>query len=630
MRLDCNRAQGRNRAIEKASHPIIAVSDAGCSLSKHWLRNITEPFKNKTVDVVSGYYQPGDGNVFQKSVAAYTCVMPDKVNDAYLPSSRSIAFRKASWNRVGGYPEDLDYCEDLIFARRMRDVGLYFELKKGALVTWPQESTWFAVAEQLFMYARGDGQALYVRPQTPFLFGRYVVAAGALLMGFYYPAAWIFLIAAFVLYILWAVQKNYRYVRHPYALIVLPALQLVADVAVMTGMSIGIADRAPIAKATAWQFIGKIGAALCGLAAFSLLARSLSPSGMSTYSYIISMSILLMTVADFGIDSLIMREAAHRRDAVVSRYLGLRALLASSMIAISVFGGISFMIAGISHAFFLLSNGLIAYQKGKKAFFSAAKSQIIFALIMFTALAIGSMRGASVEALLLLGALASGISFFFVKRSIPLSIHMSSFGILRTSLLEILPFGLASLISVAYFRLDVIFLGYYYPPEIFSDVGMYAVAYRPFELAIVIGGLYTQTLLPFMKSVTKDTIFKTLGLAGGLGLLLYITAPFLIHIIGGDQFISSVLSLRILSLGAIFTILAGYAYTIVIVHKREKFILYSSLTTLLVNILCNILLIPSHSYIGASWATVITQGTLFITASLAALYSLKLTRGPHR
>ena len=43
--------------------------------------------------------------------------------ESFLPSSRSVAFTKAAWQAAGGYPEWLDYCEDLIFDFRLREVS---------------------------------------------------------------------------------------------------------------------------------------------------------------------------------------------------------------------------------------------------------------------------------------------------------------------------------------------------------------------------------------------------------------------------------------------------------------------------------------------------------------------------
>ena len=33
----------------------------------------------------------------------------------FLPSSRSVAFRKSAWTAIGGYPAWLDYGEDIVF-----------------------------------------------------------------------------------------------------------------------------------------------------------------------------------------------------------------------------------------------------------------------------------------------------------------------------------------------------------------------------------------------------------------------------------------------------------------------------------------------------------------------------------
>ena len=41
--------------------------------------------------------------------------------DGFLPSSRSVAYTKTAWAAAGGYPEWIDYCEDLIFDLRLLD-----------------------------------------------------------------------------------------------------------------------------------------------------------------------------------------------------------------------------------------------------------------------------------------------------------------------------------------------------------------------------------------------------------------------------------------------------------------------------------------------------------------------------
>lgn len=239
-----NRAVGRNEAIRNSTGDIIAVSDAGCILDKDWLRNIVKPFENPKIDVVSGYYKPVAGNIFEKCLATYTCVMPDKLNKSFLPSSRSVAFKKEAWKKVGGYPEKLDTCEDLVFASSLRKHGFSFFLAKNAIVYWPQRKNLVEAFKQFFIYARGDGKGRFIRQSIPFLFARYLIGINLLL---YLLASRniILLVLIFVLlflYLVWSVSKNYNYVMDWKAIFILPVLQIISDIAVLAGTSIGLLE----------------------------------------------------------------------------------------------------------------------------------------------------------------------------------------------------------------------------------------------------------------------------------------------------------------------------------------------------------------------------------------------------
>lgn len=238
-----NRAVGRNEAIKQATGDIIACSDAGCILDKSWLKNITEPFKNPKIDVVAGYYKPIAKNVFQKCLAAYTCLMPDRVDpENFLPSSRSVAFRKSVWQKVGGYPEYLDTCEDLVFAKKLKNTGYKFKTRLDAVVYWPQRKNLKEAARQFYRYAQGDGRARYIRPQTPLLFLRYLVGISLLIALFVSSSPFILYLISVILflYLLWSVGKNFKYIKHGQAIFILPILQFTADFAVMAGFLKGL------------------------------------------------------------------------------------------------------------------------------------------------------------------------------------------------------------------------------------------------------------------------------------------------------------------------------------------------------------------------------------------------------
>lgn len=238
-----NRAVGRNEAIRKATGDIIVCSDAGCILDKSWLKNIAEPFKESKIDVVAGYYKPIARNAFQKCLAAYTCVMPDRVKPKnFLPSSRSIAFKKSAWQKVGGYPENLDTCEDLVFAKKLKKAGYKFKTRVDAIVYWPQRKNLKEAALQFYRYAEGDGKARYIRPQTPFLFLRYLIGGGLLIIFFVFKSLFILYLISVILflYLLWSIGKNFKYVRHWQAVFILPTLQFTADFLVMAGFLKGL------------------------------------------------------------------------------------------------------------------------------------------------------------------------------------------------------------------------------------------------------------------------------------------------------------------------------------------------------------------------------------------------------
>lgn len=245
-----NRSIGRNFAIQKAKNNIIAVSDAGCILDKNWLKRITNPLENDKIDVVAGFYNPVVNNIFEKSLASYTCYPEEKVDKDFLPSSRSIAFKKTSWEKVNGYPEELDTCEDLVFAKNMKKKGVKFKVVKSAIVYWPQRANIFEAAAQFFAYAKGDGKALYIRPQTPLLFIRYIIGIVILLLIMITDNFFLIFIpfVLFSFYILWSILKNFDYVNHVSALIYLPVLQIVSDIMVMAGFSLGFLSRIWVTK----------------------------------------------------------------------------------------------------------------------------------------------------------------------------------------------------------------------------------------------------------------------------------------------------------------------------------------------------------------------------------------------
>lgn len=179
-----NISRGRNLAIEAAAGPIIASTDAGVRLDPCWLEELLKPFQaNPQTVVVSGFFVPDPQTAFEVAMGATVLPALADINPAtFLPSSRSIAFLKSSWQAAGRYPEWLDYCEDLIFDFRLRDEVGPFAFAPQAVVYFRPRSSLRAFFKQYYQYARGDGKADLWRKRHAIRYFTYLGALPLLLV----------------------------------------------------------------------------------------------------------------------------------------------------------------------------------------------------------------------------------------------------------------------------------------------------------------------------------------------------------------------------------------------------------------------------------------------------------------
>ncbi len=179
-----NISRGRNTAIQAAAGPIIASTDAGVRLHPRWLEELLQPFQADTATaVVSGFFVPDSHTAFEVAMSATVLPALSDLNPTtFLPSSRSIAFLKSSWQAAGGYPEWLDFCEDLIFDFRLRDQAGPFAFAPQAVAYFRPRGTLRAFYKQYYQYARGDGKANLWRKRHAIRYLTYLVALPLLLI----------------------------------------------------------------------------------------------------------------------------------------------------------------------------------------------------------------------------------------------------------------------------------------------------------------------------------------------------------------------------------------------------------------------------------------------------------------
>ena len=262
-------AHGRNTAIEIAKYPIIAQIDAGCIAKTDWLEKLVRPFElshppgvhsatlrepEAGVGVSAGFYvMPADSSL-QKAMNLYLGIHPkrfDPVN--FLPSARSVAFKKEVWEKVGGYDESLEKGgEDTKFFISCVKNKIRIARVGDARVIW-EETKYFTLKDfflKIFNYAKGDAKTkIWIYPipgimshniKVLFVFIRYLLGICLLIFSFINPLFFWLLAGLFVLYIFWSVWK-FRDIPHSWKVRVwIPVVQIVSDLVVMLGFLYGI------------------------------------------------------------------------------------------------------------------------------------------------------------------------------------------------------------------------------------------------------------------------------------------------------------------------------------------------------------------------------------------------------
>ena len=251
-----NISRGRNLAVSLTTGDVIASTDAGVRLPVNWLERLVEPLAGRSSEelrsgrfAVAGFFEADPHTVFELALGATTLPMVDEIKPAqFLPSSRSVAWSRGAWPCSRGYPEWLDYCEDLLFDFALRECCGQFAWAPDARVYFRPRPTLRSFFKQYYRYARGDGKADLWRKRHAIRYGTYLVALPAVTTLALARRAgwWLALLAGAAAYLRRPVQRltrqwhGYGWPQRMEALALLPLLRLVGDVAKMIGYPVGL------------------------------------------------------------------------------------------------------------------------------------------------------------------------------------------------------------------------------------------------------------------------------------------------------------------------------------------------------------------------------------------------------
>lgn len=260
-RPGANISEGRNAAIQVTQHEFVAVTDSGIRLERDWLEQLVQTMEreldNPAVKGVAGFFLPEVINPFETALAGTTMPFRSDIDsEQFLPAGRSMLFRRDAWTEVEGFPEWLDYCEDLVFDMQVEHLApgscKALPLAEFSIVRVRPRQNYRSFFKQYYLYARGDGKADLWGKRHLVRYGVYlglVPLLGAMLTRPSKRAkSWgrlLALVASFI-YCWRPVLRVWKLGRHRLtswqlanSLLQIPAVRLVGDIAKMLGYLMG-------------------------------------------------------------------------------------------------------------------------------------------------------------------------------------------------------------------------------------------------------------------------------------------------------------------------------------------------------------------------------------------------------
>lgn len=281
--------------------------------------------------------------------------------------------------------------------------------------------------------------------------------------------------------------------------------------------------------------------------------------------------------------------------------------------------------------------GLLSYAlQSLDKFVVNTKISVITTTIYFGLVVIGLVLAAQlwlVLALMFIGKLVTVAAYYLALNSMGYRLHPNfdlrlGFRIVRESL----PIVLSDSTESISLRTDSVFVAILVGT---SAAGIYGVSYSIYTFVAAIGYFGISAIFPTLarysrfNSVKKYSQFVyKLQLGVGLcsilvGSALYLLIPFLINLVYGVEFVSSVLPAQILLIGLPFVSLNRLMVQVLNASHRQRFTLWATAIGALFNVGANIFVIQRYGIQGAAVTTVITECLVWLVALIGFRQAVK-------
>ncbi len=392
-----------------------------------------------------------------------------------------------------------------------------------------------------------------------------------------------------------------------------------------------------IFKNVGFLLMGRFGGDAFTFVLFVVLARTYGQEGIGQYSFAMALAGFFITFSEFGLYDLSVKEMS-RRVGPLGEYYGeifsLRLIL-----SVAVFGALLIVIPflpfssdtkiiiaiiGAYRVFTVLVDGFTAVFVAREEMHVAAF--LDFSLRTVTAIGgiaivmAGGSLAMAVASLPAVGFVQVLVAYGMVKKKHGRLSLAASSSLMAGKLREAIPYAISGLLTQLSSRVDIIFLTFLLGT---AAAGIYNAAYRVVFVLMLLPEYASVAIFPLASRLYVNSkeelglfyhqslnISILLGLPAAAG--LWLIAPNLIGLIFGEAFVESASLLRFLAGLLFLACLKTIMVIFLISSDQQRAVARSEWTGAWVNVLGNILLIPTFGIKGAAIATLISETIMLI------------------
>ncbi|GAC1657296.1 MAG: polysaccharide biosynthesis C-terminal domain-containing protein [Candidatus Dormibacteraceae bacterium] len=364
-------------------------------------------------------------------------------------------------------------------------------------------------------------------------------------------------------------------------------------------------------------------------------ANALGASGNGRFQTAVTYTALISIIIDLGFNTLYVREGARAPDQIpyfLRNIISTRAIFAvPALLVLAVVMRLSGLQSLLFAAFAVMllsaySNILRStfYATGRLSYEAVAILAESLVLLAGTLYGVRAHRGP--EFFLWAYAAAYGFSVVYFVAVIA-SRRMATFGwefdpgFLLSWFRRSLPFALTFVITTLYFKIDVPILLHF---RSFTEVGWYTFAYKPIESLLFIPVTILNVAFPVLSVYHRESperladatsrFYRVLLLLGwpiSIGTVMLASGVNAIFDRSGG-YGPAAAALQVLGAGVFLMFVTNAFIAALNSMDRQALFLWAAMTSLVVNVLLNLLLVPRFGYLGAAWATNLTELALLV------------------